>query len=224
MMALSPVLTPIVKTRYDTVSLFEMFMTLGASVPAPPHTAAKGSSVSVQWQGTGEEVCPAEGHSIASGHSCPTSNPGAWHRGHGLRSIILVPTGVLLSSLARDIRCWGTQAVPRLCLRHCFQTAVSTHYSSHRVSYESKATVQRIFFASAQLQPPPEFLHKLLLQTETEEFTSHGTYLPHELLHVGRVTEQNAKEMRVLGASEQLFTWAKWRGRERLRIHCKEIK
>lgn len=26
------------------------------------------------------------------------------------------------------------------------------------------------------------------------------------------VTEQNAKEMRALGASEQLFTWAKWSG------------
>lgn len=48
MMPLSPILTPTVKTRYDTVSLVETLMTLGASPPTSPYTAAKGSSVSVQ--------------------------------------------------------------------------------------------------------------------------------------------------------------------------------
>lgn len=55
MMPLSPVLIPTVKIQYDTVSLVETLMALGASVPTSPYTAPKWNSVSVQWQGTGEE-------------------------------------------------------------------------------------------------------------------------------------------------------------------------
>lgn len=50
--------------------------------------------------------------------------------------------------------------------------------------YESKAAVSEHaedIFASSTLQPSPEFLHALLLQTEAEEFASRGTYPPHEL-------------------------------------------
>lgn len=46
MMPLSPILTPTVKTRYNTVSLVETLMTLGASLPISPYTAAKWSFVS----------------------------------------------------------------------------------------------------------------------------------------------------------------------------------
>lgn len=50
--------------------------------------------------------------------------------------------------------------------------------------YESKAAISEHaedIFLSSTLHPSPEFLHVLLLQTETEEFTSRGTYPPHEL-------------------------------------------
>ena len=73
---------------------------------------------------------------------------------------------------------------PACALGIVFKTAVSTYYLSRCLSYESEAAVSERaedIFASSPLQPPPEFLHALLLPTETEEFSSHGTYLPHEL-------------------------------------------
>lgn len=225
MMPLSPILTPTVKIRCDTVSLVETLMAVGASVPTSPYTAAKGNSVSVQWQGTGEEVHTPEGRSVASGHGCPTSNPGAWHRGNGGRSTIPVPTGVHGNCLAGDIRCWGIHKQgPAWASGIVFkqQLVFITHHTT--APMRAKQPCRGYFFALAHLQPPPEFLHELLLQTETQEFTSHGT---HTFLMSFSVWEESQskmqREMRALETSEQLFTWAKWRGREKLRICCKEM-
>lgn len=79
-------------------------------------------------------------------------------------------------------------------------------------------------FTSSPLRPPPGLLHTLPLRTELEGFANDGTYLPHELWQVGRVTEQNAKEDKsVRDIRTTLYSYQE-EGRESLRIYCREIK
>lgn len=109
---------------------------------------------------------------------------------HGVEEMLLGTlspyqlVSVPIAWLAKSER-WGIyKQGPACALGTAFKTAVSSYYSSHRLSCESQAAVSERAedgLASSPLQPPPEFLHALPLPTEREEFAGHGTYLPHEL-------------------------------------------
>lgn len=220
MMPLSPILTPTVKTSYDTVSLVETLMTLGVSLPTSPCTAAKRSSVSVQWQGNWGRGAPSWGTQY-----CPTSNPGARHRGNGLGNTIPVPTGVHTNSLARDIRCWAIHEQCPACASGIVFNQQLVHIT-HHTTYPMRAK-----------QPcRGYFLHWLIFNHLQNSCTSYRSRqkqrnsqaMAHTFLVSYSVWEESQskmqREMRALETSEQLFTWAKWRGRERRRIRFKEIK
>lgn len=127
------------------------------------HTLLQKRMLSLRSEGgtQEEEVHATKGRSIATGHGCPTSSPGAWWRGSGFGNSIPIPTGICTDSLVRDIRVLGniyTQCPP--CASGIVSRAVvSTYYSSCLLSYECEAAVSKCaedIFASSPLQPPPD--------------------------------------------------------------------
>ena len=161
-------------------------MTSDASLSTSAYIAAKASFVSAQWRGDRRKRCgQPRDVALPQGTAVLPSAPV-----HGVGEMLLgtlspyqlvsIPIAWLETS-----ECWGIYEQCAACASGIvFKTAVSTYYLSRCLSYKSEAAGSERaedIFASSPLQPPPEFLHALLLPTETEEFSSHGTYLPHEL-------------------------------------------
>lgn len=161
-------------------------MTSDVSLSTSSYIATKVSFFSAQWQGDRRmRYAWPRDVALPQGTAVPPPAPV-----HGIEEMLLGALS-LYQLVSMRIAWLETSGRWRIC-KQCpacasgifFKTAVSTYYSSHRLSYESEAAISEHaedIFALSPLQPPPEFLHVLPLQTETEEFTSHGTYLPHEL-------------------------------------------
>lgn len=140
-------------------------------------------------------------------------------------STIPIPTGTPMDSLAREIRAWGKS---KLCMQQGRPTGAASRaavrtVAAHHQAKQLSASTQRM------LSHPLLFGHRqdsctIPLRTELEGFANDGTYLPHELWQVGRVTEQNAKEDKsVRDIRTTLYSYQE-EGRESLRIYCREIK
>lgn len=136
-----------------------------------------------------------------------------------------VPTGVHTNSLARDIRCWGIHKQCPACASGIVfkqQLVLITHHTA----------------CPTRAKQPCRgyFLHRLIFNHLQNSCTSYcsrqkqrnSQVMAHTFLMSFSVWEESQskmqRKMRALETSEQLFTRAKWRGRERLRICCKEIK
>lgn len=176
--------------------------------------------------GQEEEVCETKGCRIAPGHGCPTSSLRARRRGNAFGNTIPVPTGIHTNSLLEKSERWGIYKQRPACVSGiAFKAVVSTYHAVYPArAKQPPANMQRMV------------LHPLLFNHLQNSCTCYHFGQKQRTLQVMAHTflmsfsgwEESQSKMqkrtRALETSEQPFTCTKWRGRESLRVYCKEIK